>query len=147
MTNNVMYSDVAFRPYFDMRKFENSIYNKEIIREKRINTRKKQKVVDNIITFFVVVFSIVAIGLFAVIAYRYTKLATINYQISKLENTIAVEKRKNEGDNRALDKEVRYDDLKMKAYLELNMISPTEKNIIYFDKSDQGFVRQYENIR
>ena len=35
----------------------------------------------------------------------------------------------------------------MKAYLDLNMITPTEKNIIYFDKRDSGYVRQYENIR
>ena len=42
---------------------------------------------------------------------------------------------------------MKFDDIKMKAYLELNMITPTEKNIIHFDKSDNGFVRQYENIR
>ena len=43
--------------------------------------------------------------------------------------------------------EIKFDDLKMKAYMEFNMVTPTEKSIIYFDKTDNGFVRQYEDIR
>ena len=147
MTRDVLYSDVNFKSYFDMRKFENSIYNKEIVRERRIGIRKKQKIVDNIITFVVVIFSVMVLGLFGMIAYQSVKLATIDYQINKLEDTLASAIKNNEGESETLEKVVKYDDVKMKAYLELNMISPTDKNIIYFDKSDQGFVRQYENIR
>ena len=147
MTRDVLYSDVNFKSYFDMRKFENSIYNKEIARERRIGIRRKQKIVDNIITFVVVIFSVMVLGLFGMLAYQSVKLATIDYQINKLEDTLASAIKNNEGESETLEKVVKYDDLKMKAYLELNMISPTDKNIIYFDKSDQGFVRQYENIR
>lgn len=147
MASSAFYADSTFRPYFNMKKFENSIYNKEIIRERRIEERKKQKVLDNVIAFFSILFVVMSISIFVVLAYHYVMLARVDYQITRLENSIENERRKNEGDKRAFDQVVKYDDLKMKAYLDLNMILPTDKNIIYFDKSDQGFVRQYENIR
>ena len=147
MASNTFYGNTTFKPYFDMRKFENSIYNKEIIRERRINVRKKQKVLDNIVSFFVVLFAVISISMLAVLSYHYVKVAAIDRNIEKLEATLLDEKRKNEGEKKPLSKVVKYDELKMKAYLELNMILPTDKNTIYFDKSDQGFVRQYENIR
>lgn len=147
MVKATYYKDLTFRPYFDMRKFENSIYNKEILREQRINVRKKQKIVDNIIMMFFTICLTFAIIVSAMVAYHYIKIAGLDRQISKLELTLENERLKNESDRANLDKVVEYDDLKMKAYLELNMILPTDKNIIYFDKSDHGFVRQYENIR
>ncbi|MBO6134659.1 MAG: hypothetical protein J6O09_02670 [Lachnospiraceae bacterium] len=147
MASGTFYGNTTFKPYFDMRKFENSIYNKEIIRERRINVRKKQKVLDNIVSFFVVLFAVISISMLAVLSYHYVKVAAIDRNIEKLEATLLDEKRKNEGEKKPLSKVVKYDELKMKAYLELNMILPTDKNTIYFDKSDQGFVRQYENIR
>ena len=70
-----------------------------------------------------------------------------NDDIVKLEATLDKKKYDNDNSTRKLKTEMKFDDLKMKAYMELNMITPTEKNIIYFDKSDNGFVRQYENIR
>ena len=147
MTRNAFYTDATFKTYFDMRKFENSIYNKEILRERRINVRKKQKVLDTILSVFVIVFSVAFLAISGMIAYNYVRIARLDSQIKKLETLIESTKRKNETENESLDKIIKYDDLKMKAYLELNMILPTDKNIIYFDKSDQGFVRQYENIR
>lgn len=147
MTRNAFYTDAAVNSYFDMRKFENSIYNKEIIRERRINVRKKQKVIDTILSFFVVVSAVALVTISTMIAYNYLKVAKLDSQIAKLETIIENSRRKNEAEGESLDKIVKYDELKMKAYLELNMILPTGKNIIYFDKSDQGFVRQYENIR
>ena len=147
MTRNAFYTDAAVNTYFDMRKFENSIYNKEIIRERRINVRKKQKVLDTILSFFVIVSFAALLTISGLIAYNCIKIAKVDSQITKLETLISDVKRKNETGSESLDKIVKYDDLKMKAYLELNMILPTDKNIIYFDKSDQGFVRQYENIR
>lgn len=147
MTNNVFYSDVTYKPYFDMRKFENSIYNKEIIREKRINVRKKQKVLDNILTFFVAVLTIASMSLAFMLGYQYIKISGVDTEIKRLENAIETNRKKAEEISDSLDQVVKYDELKMKAFLDLNMILPTDKNIIYFDKSDQGFVRQYENIR
>ena len=104
MTRDVLYSDVNFKSYFDMRKFENSIYNKEIVRERRIGIRRKQKIVDNIITFVVVIFSVMVLGLFGMIAYQSVKLATIDYQINKLEDTLASAIKNNEGESETLEK-------------------------------------------
>lgn len=146
MASNVLYGNITFAPYFDMSKFENKVYNKDIIREQRIKTRRKQKVFDNVLLFFVVIFSIAFLLISSLVAYQYVNIVKTNYRIEKLEKTL---KKKREDIARmttGLSKTVKYEDLKMKAYLELNMILPTDKNIIYFDKSDQGFVRQYESI-
>ena len=146
MASNVLYGNITFAPYFDMSKFENKVYNKDIIREQRIKTRRKQKVFDNVLLFFVVIFSIGFLLISSLVAYQYVNIMKTNYRIEKLEKSL---KKKREDIARmttGLSKTVKYEDLKMKAYLELNMILPTDKNIIYFDKSDQGFVRQYESI-
>ena len=146
MASNVLYGNITFAPYFDMSKFENKVYNKDIIREQRIKTRRKQKVFDNVLLFFVVIFSIASLLISSLVAYQYVNIVKTNYKIEKLEKSL---KKKREDIARmttGLSKTVKYEDLKMKAYLELNMILPTDKNIIYFDKSDQGFVRQYESI-
>ena len=64
-----------------------------------------------------------------------------------MQNTLILKEKENEVRIDAIKSEIKFDDLKMKAYMEFNMITPTEKNIIYFHKTDNGFVRQYENIR
>ena len=147
MTRDVLYGDVAFRPYFNMQKFENSIYNRTITREKRIKTRKKLRVLDKMLTiltmFLIITFLVLATG----ILYRSIIIKSKTNEIKKLETIL--ERKKYEKNNvvSTLKTEMKFDDIKMKAYMELNMITPTEKNIIRFDKSDNGFVRQYENIR
>lgn len=146
MASNVLYGNMTFTPYFDMSKFENKVYNKDILREKRIKARRKQKVLDNALTLFVIIFSILFMVMISFVAYQCVGIANANYRIEKLEKSL--KKKKEDIDRKTTDvsKIVKYEDLKMKAYLELNMILPTDKNIIYFDKSDQGFVRQYESI-
>ena len=146
MASNVLYGNITFAPYFDMSKFENKVYNKDIIREQRIKTRRKQKVFDNILLFFVVVFSIAFLLITSLVAYQYVNIVKTNYKIEKLEKSLNKKREDIARMTIDLSKTVKYEDLKMKAYLELNMILPTDKNIIYFDKSDQGFVRQYESI-
>lgn len=146
MASNVLYGNMTFTPYFDMSKFENKVYNKDIIREQRIKSRRKQKVFDNILLFFVVIFSIGFILLSALVVYQYVGIVKTNYRIEKLEKNLKKKREDIARKTTDLSKTVKYEDLKMKAYLELNMILPTDKNIIYFDKSDQGFVRQYESI-
>ena len=67
--------------------------------------------------------------------------------IKELETVLKVKEKENAVIMDAIKSEIKFDDLKMKAYMEFNMVTPTEKNIIYFDKTDNGFVRQYEDIR
>lgn len=147
MTRDVLYGDVAFRPYFNMQKFENSIYNRATTREKRIKTRKKLRVLDKMLAiltlFLIITFLILATG----ILYRSIIIKSKTNEIKKLETILERKKYENNNVVSTLKTEMKFDDIKMKAYMELNMITPTEKNIIRFDKSDNGFVRQYENIR
>lgn len=146
MTTSVVLSNRNYNSYFDAKRFENSIYNKTISRERRIVKRKKQKVIDNFIMLLVVITTIVAIAISTLVLYENIRVVSLDTKIAKLEKTLNEKKISMEQRNKELKDDVRYDNLKMKAYLELNMITPTDKNIIYFDKSDQGFVRQYENI-
>ena len=146
MTKSALYGDIVVKPYFDMRKFESHIYNKDIIKERKIKSRKRIKVVDKIIKFVLVVsLALFVITIFATIC-ECGKIATLDYKITKLEKTLDNKRAEFDRLNVPLSKLVRHDDLKMKAYLDLNMILPTDKNTIYFDKSDEGFVHQYENI-
>ena len=146
MTRSALYGDVVVKPYFDMRKFETNIYKRDIIKEKRIKSRRRQKVVDKILKILVSVIAIFFVIVFLATVYQYGKIVALDYKITKLEKTL--ENRVAEYDrlNVPLSKIVKQDDLKMKAYLELNMVLPTDKNTIYFDKNDEGFVHQYENI-
>ena len=146
MASNVLYGNMTFTPYFDMSKFENKVYNKDIIREQRVKSRRKQKVFDNVLLFFVVILSIAFLLITSLVAYQYVGIVKTNYRIEKLEKNLKKKREDIARKTTDISKIVKYEDLKMKAYLELNMILPTEKNIIYFDKSDQGFVRQYESI-
>ena len=147
MASDVLYGNVAYRPYFDMRKFENCIYNKSLVREERIKARKRFKVLDKMLVVVLVVAIIIFLVMSIGIIYKNVLISNKDVYIKKLENSL--KKKRYEKDNvvSSLKTEMRFDEIKMKAYMELNMITPTEKNTINFDKSESGFVRQYENIR
>lgn len=147
MTSDVLYGRTAFRPYFDMQKFEDSIYNRVSIREKRISRRRRLRIVDRLLAVITIVLLIVFLSITGLVAYRSLAIKNKEYNIKKLEKILERKVYENKNAVISLKNEMKFDDIKMKAYLELNMITPTEKNIIHFDKSDNGFVRQYENIR
>lgn len=147
MTSEVLYGRTAFRPYFDMQKFEDSIYNRVSIREKRISRRRKLRIVDKLLAVITIVLSIVFLSITGLVAYRSLAIKNKESNIKKLEKLLEKKVYDNKNAVISLKNEMRFDDIKMIAYFELNMITPTEKNIIHFDKSDNGFVRQYENIR
>lgn len=147
MTSDVLYGRTAFKPYFDMQKFEDSIYNRVSVREKRISRRRKLRIVDKLLAVITIVLSIVFLSITGLVAYRSLAIKNKESNIKKLEKLLEKKVYDNKNAVISLKNEMRFDDIKMIAYLELNMITPTEKNIIHFDKSDNGFVRQYENIR
>lgn len=147
MTSDVLYGRTVFKPYFDMQKFEDSIYNRVSVREKRISRRRKLRIVDKLLAVITIVLSIVFLSITGLVAYRSLAIKNKEYNIKKLEKILEKKVYENKNAVISLKNEMKFDDIKMKAYLELNMITPTEKNIIHFDKSDNGFVRQYENIR
>lgn len=147
MTSDVIYGRNTFTPYFNVKRFEDTIYNRASEREKRIKYKKRLKIVDKIIVLLNALLFAALIASLSCIAIETYRVMKTNDDIVKLEATLDKKKYDNDNSTRKLKTEMKFDDLKMKAYMELNMITPTEKNIIYFDKSDNGFVRQYENIR
>ncbi|MBR3289053.1 MAG: hypothetical protein IKI71_04750 [Lachnospiraceae bacterium] len=147
MASDVLYGNVAYRPYFDMRKFENSIYNKTIVREARIKTRKRFKVLDKILAAVLTVALIAFITMSIAVIYKNAVIKNKEVYIKKLESVLNKKVYEKNNVVTSLKTDMKFDEIKMKAYMELNMITPTEKNIISFDKSESGFVRQYENIR
>lgn len=147
MTSDVLYGRVAFRPYFDMHRFEDNIYNRVNMREKRISIKKRLRIVDRLLVIAIAfLFTILFVVLSAII-YRNISINSKDNYIKKLEKTLDRKIYDNKNVVSSLKSEMKFDDIKMKAYMDLNMITPTEKNIIHFKKSDNGFVRQYENIR
>ena len=146
MTSDVLYGQVVLKPYFDRQRFEDSIYNRVITREKRINTRKKLKIADRLLIVVIVLMMIVFIALLSNIVYKSILVENGDKYIKRLESILERKIYENKNAVSSLKTNMKFDDIKMKAYMELNMITPTEKNIIHFDKSDNGFVRQYENI-
>lgn len=147
MTSEVLYGRTAFRPYFNMQKFEDSIYNRVSIKEKRISRRKRLRIVDRLFAAITIVLFIVFLSVTALVAYKSFAIKSKEHSIKKLEKILERKVYENKNAVISLKNEMGFDEIKVKAYMELNMITPTEKNIIRFNKSDNGFVRQYENIR
>ena len=147
MASDVLYGRVAFRPYFDMRRFEDNIYNRVNMREKRIGIKKRLRIVDRLLVIAIAFLLTLLIVILSAIIYRNISINSKDNYIKKLENTLDRKIYDNKNVVSSLKSEMKFDDIKMKAYMDLNMITPTEKNIIHFKKSDNGFVRQYENIR
>lgn len=147
MASDVLYGNLAYKPYFDMRKFENSIYNKAIVRETRIKARKRFKVLDKILSVLLVIAVIAFLAMLTAVTYKNAVIKNKDIYIKKLESVLNNKRYEKSNTVSSLKTDMRFDEIKMKAYMELNMITPTEKNIINFDKSESGFVRQYENIR
>ena len=148
MTSELLYGGTTFsRPYFNMQKFEDRIYNRVGEREKRINARRKYRVLDKLIVVFIFFLLTAFIVLGLGITYKNVMISSKDRYIKKLEKTLEIRLYERKNFVSSLKTDMKFDDIKMKAYMELNMITPTEKNTIRFDKSDNGFVRQYENIR
>ena len=147
MASDVLYGHSVLKPYFNLQKFEDTIYNRPKIRLERIKKRKRIRVLDKLMVLIAVLLFVVLITYIAAIALTQAKIYGKDSEIKKLTSTLKLKESENIVKIDAIKSEIKYDDLKMKAYMELNMITPTEKNIIYFNKTDNGFVRQYENIR
>lgn len=135
------------RKYFDEVYFERLIYNKraeEILEEKR----KRRKIIVNSMFLSVAVVMVLyfAINLLMI----FTNRLSLIYQqsnITKLE--IKLEERKKI--NMLIEDEINHmvdeEYVRKVAIMKLSMYVPSEKDIIYFDKSNNSYVRQYDNVR
>ena len=130
-----------------MQKFEDTIYNRPKLRIERIKRRKRIMVLDKLLVAGAILLFAIFLTYISAIVLMQVRICGKDNDIKKLTSSLKIKVNENDEKIDTIKSEIKFDDLKMKAYMELNMITPTEKNIIYFDKTDNGFVRQYENIR
>ena len=133
--------------YFDINKFENLVFNKNRIRAKKIKTQKLLKFVDVLMVFLMVF-------MFFVFAFFSIKILTSNILISKqkkdiakLESTLNTKRLNNKKLNDEIANMLDKDYIKSVAFLNLSMFQPTDANVIYYDKIDDGYVRHIDEIK
>ena len=137
---------ISQKRYFDQEYFERHIYNKraiEIVEEKR-----KRR--SNVLSITMLLCSIVLVAYFAVSFFLTLscRLSLVYGQrrISSLE--ITLDKKKNA--NALIEDEINHmvdeEYVRKTAIMKLSMYVPSEKDIIYFDKSNSSYVRHYDNV-
>ena len=133
--------------YFDINKFENLVFNKNRIRAKKIKTQKLLKFVDVLMVFLMVF-------MFFVFAFFSIKILTSNIlilkqkkDIAKLESTLNTKRLNNKKLNDEIANMLDKDYIKSVAFLNLSMFQPTDANVIYYDKIDDGYVRHIDEIK
>lgn len=139
MAADVLYGNS--NTYFNMKRFEDSIDNMGIVRQKIIEKRRSMLIFDKILMIFFLISFLIVIVIFGRIIYESLKIKEKSRQITKLEAMLNEKRFDRETIIEELKSGIKYDNLKAKAYLELNMITPTEKNIIYFEKDEEKFER------
>ena len=132
--------------YFDQEYFERLIYNKraiEIVEEKR----KRRNSVLNIAMLMTCVILIVyfAISFFITLSFRLS-LVYGQRKINSLEATLEQKKSVNALIEDEINHMVDEEYVRKTAIMKLSMYVPSEKDIIYFDKSNNSYVRHYDNV-
>lgn len=132
--------------YFDQEIFERHIYNKraiEIVEEKR----KRRSNVLNITMLFCSIVLVVyfAASFFLTLSHRLS-LVYGQRKISSLEATLDQKKNANALIEDEINHMVDEEFVRKTAIMKLSMYVPSEKDIIYFDKSNSSYVRHYDNV-
>lgn len=132
--------------YFDQEYFERLIYNKraiEIVEEKR----KRRNSVLNIAMLMTCVILIVyfVISFFITLSCRLS-LVYGQRKINSLEATLEQKKSVNALIEDEINHMVDEEYVRKTAIMKLSMYVPSEKDIIYFDKSNNSYVRHYDNV-
>lgn len=133
--------------YFDINKFENLVLNKNRVKVKRAKSKKIWKVID----FLMFIVMLAAIFFFAFLSIKVFMsnilIAKQRKDITKLESTLYNKRINNKKLNDEISNMVDKEYIKSIAYLNLSMFLPTEANIIFYKKSDNGYVRQIDEIK
>lgn len=93
------------------------------------------------IFLFVAVFSMVALFLGAS-----SEMTKLQKTIETKELELSELKAKNEAAEIRLNKSIDLDEIYKVATTELGMVYPSDDQVIYYNRSDGGYVRQYEDI-
>lgn len=122
------------KSYFNMRRFENSINNYGIVREKTIIRESRFKYFEKIILSAIITLIIILIFVTGLIIHEVVLSRTYEKDIEELEITLDSTTMKNYKYFDNFRDKVEIDNIKKIAYLELDMITPSSENTIYFEK-------------
>lgn len=139
-------STLRQKRYFDQEHFERLIYNKraaEIVEGKR----KRRSNVCNALMLL----SSVLLVVYFVISFFFTLSSRLSLvygqrRITSLEATLDQKKNANALIEDEINHMVDEEFVRKTAIMKLSMYVPSEKDIIYFDKSNNSYVRQYDNV-
>ena len=133
--------------YFSQSRFEEVVLNKNKIRLSQIRRRRRLIVFDIFLRFTILL-------LFGILIYMSlenlsTKFTLIqkDREIRKLETVLENKRNENKKLEDNIKNSIDSDYIKSVAVTRYSMFTPSERDIIYFDKSNTEFVRQYDNIR
>lgn len=133
--------------YFDQEYFERLIYNKralEIIEE----NKKKKSIVLNIVLLLTAIIMVVyfVVNMFFVLSFRLS-LVYSERKISSLTATLNEKKNTNLLIEDEINHMVNEEQVRQIAIMKLSMYVPSESDIIYFNKSNNSYVRHYDNVK
>lgn len=133
MTSKILYGEVA-DSYLDIRRFEAIITKKAIKKQKEINSRKFLSVFDKVVISIIAILLIVFSFNLGGIVYENICYTLNNNKIYELQTSLSEKVNERKNIIAKLKENIDINDLRKKAYLDLGMVNPTDKNIIYFDK-------------
>lgn len=129
---------VIKKPYYDIDKFGSYVNYKSVERRKRIKKGLNRIFAIFDICLILSIFVLALVLIFNLV--KYTKntigLNVNSVKISEIKNDINILKGKNQMRRDEISKSLNLDDIKKRAIFNLDMVSPTENNTIYFNTND-----------
>lgn len=122
------------RSYFNMRRFENSISNYDIVREKIVIRESRFKHFEKIVLSAIITLTITFIIIIGLIVHEIVLSKVYDNNINELEITLDMATMENYKYFDSFRDKIEIDNIKKVAYLELDMIAPSSENTIYFEK-------------
>ena len=129
---------VIKRPYYDVDKFGSYVNYKSYERRKRFKKAISKLFAIFDICLIVGIFVLSLVLIFNLVKYSKNTIAlNVNSQkINELKTDVDIIKGKNQIRREEIKKEINLDEVKKRAMFNLDMVSPTENNIIHFDTND-----------
>lgn len=122
------------RSYFNMRRFENSISNYDIVREKIVIRESRFKHFEKIVLSAIITLAITFIIIIGLVVHEVVLSKVYDNNINELEITLDRTMMENYKYFDSFRDKIEIDNIKKVAYLELDMIAPSSENTIYFEK-------------
>lgn len=120
--------------YLNIEKFEYNVSNEGIKLQKIIDRRKRLRIFDIIIKILIQLICVAIFTFLILILVEFAFSVKNDYNIKNMQSILDTKSNNYKKIISNAYDENKMEKIKQLAYLEYNMITPTDKNIIYFDK-------------